>query len=190
MAIPRRRNTSDLTDPLASSQELHEASRGAQEPRAPPASTPSPNAAATRRRSSSLTALHRPTARIRALVSLYRPPHTFCASFHGRSSHQNHPSTALRRGTPPAPLLTPPRALPGLANASGGLRMVRRPFWTQVLVCLAPRTPDLRKSGEVRPHAAAETHPRRPSAAACAPNHPEPPDLEATALIRSSTHQT
>ena len=74
MAIPRRQNTSDLTDPLASSQELHEASRGAQEPRAPPASTPSPNAAATRRRSSSPTALHRPTARIRALVSIYRPP--------------------------------------------------------------------------------------------------------------------
>jgi len=176
MAIPHHRNTPDLTDPLASSQELHEAFRGAQEPRAPPRIDPSPNAAATRRRSSSPTALHRPTARIRALVSIYRQPHTFCASFRGRSSHQNPSSTALRRGTPPAPSRTPPRPLSSLTECPSGLRVPRACSRAKPRPESATGTPIWLSSAQRR----RRTRRRRRPATAFARVNPEPPDLEST----------
>ena len=86
-----------------------------------------------------------------------------------------------RREELPAPLLSPPRALPSPAKALGGPRVPRRAPQTQIRVELTPGTPDW--PTPTTPSHGAEL--RRPTAAAPARKATEPSDQKSMAVIRS-----
>ena len=147
---------------MAHPQIYHESKPGIQKPGGPRQHLPPRTQFVCRRQSSLPTTLHGLPVQILASVSFHSPLWLFCTRCFTPRFPQwaGHRSPAKRPGaeSPPPPCMAS-RALTPSPEWPVGLRVLRGPSPTPNSGRISPRALGLRKSGEVRPHAAAEAHP-------------------------------